>query len=241
MRKHITYGLAALVLALTLPTLSAADQGAGTLKIAVVNLSRVLNGLEEKRDALKELENLRKEKAGNLRQLDEEMQNQNKKLNLPLAGCGGAETWIDAVEYLLVGASVIQMTTGVIHYGHRVAEDMCEGLSDFMEEKGYKKVKDIVGKALPNLHPTDAFNLKKQGVADFDLDRCIGCGQCYIVCQDAGGQCIEWDGEKRRPEQDQEKCLSCMICSFICPIDNPALINFKHVPDKKEVLPPVSK
>ena len=166
---------------------------------------------------------------------------QNKKLNLPLAGCGGAETWIDAVEYLLVGASVIQMTTGVIHYGHRVAEDMCEGLSDFMEEKGYKKVKDIVGKALPNLHPTDAFNLKKQGVADFDLDRCIGCGQCYIVCQDAGGQCIEWDGEKRRPEQDQEKCLSCMICSFICPIDNPALINFKHVPDKKEVLPPVSK
>ena len=133
------------------------------------------------------------------------------------------------------------MTTGVIHYGHRIAEDLCEGLSDFMTEKGYKSVKDIVGKALPNIQPTDAFDLKRQGIAEYDLDRCIGCGQCYIVCQDAGGQCIEWDDEKRRPKLDEEKCLSCMICSFICPVDNPPMITYKYVENKKEVIPPVSE
>ena len=47
-----------------------------------------------------------------------------KELGLPLSGCGGAETWIDAVEYLLCGASTLQMTTSVIRYGHRVVEDM---------------------------------------------------------------------------------------------------------------------
>ena len=166
---------------------------------------------------------------------------QCEELNLPLQGCGGVETWIDAVEYLLCGASAVQMTTGVIHYGHRIAEDLCEGLSDFMTEKGYKSVKDIVGKALPNIHPTDAFDLKRQGIAEYDLDRCIGCGQCYIVCQDAGGQCIEWDNEKRRPKPDEEKCLSCMICSFICPVDNPPMITYKYVENKKEVMPPVSE
>jgi len=166
---------------------------------------------------------------------------QCKELNLPLAGCGGAETWIDAVEYLLCGASVVQMTTGVIHYGHRIVEDMCEGLSDFMEEKGYKKVKDIVGKALPNIQPTDAFDLKVQGIAKYDLDRCIGCGQCYIVCQDAGGQGLGWDNEKRRPVQNDDDCLTCMICSFICPVDDPPVITYKRVRNKKQVIPPVSR
>jgi len=164
-----------------------------------------------------------------------------KELSLPLVGCGGAETWIDAVEYLLVGASLVQMTTGVIHYGHRIVEDMCEGLSDFMAEKGYSRVKEIVGKALPNIRHTDEFDLKRQGVAEYDLDRCVGCGQCYIVCQDAGGQCVEWDAKKRRPKQDQDKCISCMICSFICPVDAPPLITYKAVRNKKEIMPPVSR
>ncbi len=166
---------------------------------------------------------------------------QCEELNLPLIGCGGVETWIDAVEYLLCGASAVQITTAVIHYGHRIAQDLCEGLSDFMTEKGYKSVKDIVGKALPNIQPTDAFDLERQGIAEYDLDRCIGCGQCYIVCQDAGGQCIEWDDEKRRPKLDEERCLSCMICSFVCPVDNPPMITYKYVKNKKEVIPPVSE
>lgn len=165
---------------------------------------------------------------------------QCSELQLPLVGCGGIETWIDAVEYLLCGASLVQMTTGVVHYGHIIVEDMCEGLSDFMTEKGYKRVKDIVGKAVPNIHPTDKFDLSKQGIAEYDLDRCIGCGQCYTVCQDAGGQCIEWDYKKRRPIQDEKMCLSCMICSFICPVSDPPLITYKKVKNKKPVIPPVS-
>lgn len=164
-----------------------------------------------------------------------------KELNLPLAGCGGIETWIDAVEFLLSGASLIQMTTSIVKNGHRVVEDLIEGLSFYMEEKNFKKVEDIVGKALPNYYETKDFDLSRQGAAKFDLDRCIGCGACYIACQDAGGQCIEWDYIKRRPIPDEEKCLSCMICSFVCPIDNPPLITFKEIIGKKVYTPPPSK
>ena len=53
-------------------------------------------------------------------------------LALPLSGIGGIETWIDALEYILLGASTIQVTTGIMHYGYRIVEDMIEGLSDFM-------------------------------------------------------------------------------------------------------------
>src|SRR3990167_4428812 len=81
---------------------------------------------------------------------------QNKDLSLPLSGIGGIETWIDALEYILVGATTIQVTTGIIHYGYQIVEDMIEGLSDYMVAKRVGCVSDLIGRALPNLHNTSA-------------------------------------------------------------------------------------
>ena len=149
-------------------------------------------------------------------------------LALPLSGIGGIETWVDALEYILLGASTIQVTTGIMHYGYKIVEDMIEGLSDFMTQRHVTKIGDLVGKALPNLKTTDHFDLNRQGVAQYDLDKCVGCGQCYTVCTDAAGQAIEWEAVERRPKLMEEKCLSCMLCSFVCPV--PGLISFKEMP-----------
>jgi len=151
-----------------------------------------------------------------------------KELGLPLSGIGGIETWVDALEYLLVGATTVQVTTGIIHYGQGIVGSMIEGLSDYMALKGIARVQDLVGKALPNLHETGEFDLSRQGIAQYDLDRCIGCGQCYTVCKDAGGWALDWDAGKRRPVFDGNKCLSCMVCSFVCPVNG--LITFKEMP-----------
>lgn len=150
------------------------------------------------------------------------------ELHLPLSGMGGIETWIDALEYLLLGATTIQVTTGIIHYGYGIVEDLIEGLSDYMDAHGIKRVADLVGSALPHLGDTDAFDISRQGVAQYDLDHCVGCGQCYTVCRDAGGQALAWDSATRRPQLTEDKCLSCMICSFVCPVEG--LINFKEMP-----------
>jgi dihydropyrimidine dehydrogenase (NAD+) subunit PreA len=163
----------------------------------------------------------------------------NPDLGLPITGMGGIETWIDALEYFLLGATTVQVCTGVIHYGYRLIEDFIEGLSDYMEINGIARVSDLVGKALPNLCEASEFDLERQGVAQYDLDRCIGCGQCYVVCEDAGGQCLEWDSQERRPRLIEDKCLSCMICRFVCPVDN--LITYKEMPRtwKREELKPM--
>jgi dihydropyrimidine dehydrogenase (NAD+) subunit PreA len=153
---------------------------------------------------------------------------QNDQLNLPLSGIGGIETWIDALEYILLGASTVQVTSGIMHYGYRIVEDMLEGLSDFMTERGFRCIADLVGKALPNLYETEAFDLERQGITQYDLDKCIGCGQCYIVCRDAAGQAIEWDAENRRPNLIEDKCLSCMLCKFVCPVAE--LISYREMP-----------
>lgn len=150
------------------------------------------------------------------------------ELALPLSGIGGIETWIDALEFILLGASTIQVTTGIIHYGYGIVEDMIEGLTDFMVEKNISKVQDLVGKALSNLKTTDKFDLKRQGRAEYDLTKCVGCGQCYTVCKDAGGYALDWDDKNRRPVLIEDKCLSCMICSFVCPV--PDIISYKEMP-----------
>jgi dihydropyrimidine dehydrogenase (NAD+) subunit PreA len=165
---------------------------------------------------------------------------QNGELKLPLSGIGGIETWIDVVEYMLCGASTVQITSGVIRYGYRIIEDILEGLRYYLEEQGLDSVARLVGKALPNIVSTDEFDLTRQGIAQYDLERCVGCGQCYIVCRDAGGQCLSWDDAERRPAMDESKCLGCMICSFICPVLHPPLITYKEVKDKPEIRPPVS-
>ena len=57
---------------------------------------------------------------------------QDPALKLPISGIGGIETWMDVAEYLLCGASTVQITTGVIHYGYRIVEDILEGLSYYL-------------------------------------------------------------------------------------------------------------
>ncbi len=166
---------------------------------------------------------------------------QNSELNLPLSGIGGIETWVDVVQYMLCGATTVQITTGVIHYGYRIIEDILEGMTYYMEDQNLRSIDQIVGRAVPNIVPTDRFDLSRQGIAQYDLERCIGCGQCYIVCQDAGGQCLSWDRADRRPHIDDRTCLGCMICSFVCPISNPPLITYKEVSNRPPIIPPVSR
>jgi len=108
----------------------------------------------------------------------------SKQLNLPISGIGGIETWIDALHFLLLGASNLQVTTGIMKYGYRIVEDMIEGLSDYMLERNIKSLEDIIGKAAQKIVDPSEFNTRFQVVSVIDESKCIGCGQCYISCQD---------------------------------------------------------
>lgn len=137
--------------------------------------------------------------------------------HIPLTGIGGIETWRDAVEFLLVGAGNLQVTTSVMQYGYRIVEDMISGLSHFMNDQGFDKVEDLVGLALPNIVPADALDRSFKIIPRIDYDKCIGCGRCHISCYDAAHQAIDWDGEKRRPSIN-DNCVGCHLCLNVCPV-----------------------
>src|SRR5919198_54591 len=70
-------------------------------------------------------------------------------VTVPISGIGGIATWRDAAEFIALGAGSVQVCTAVMHYGFRIVEDMIEGLSNFLDEKGMRSVNELRGKALP--------------------------------------------------------------------------------------------
>jgi len=70
-----------------------------------------------------------------------------EKLKLPIIGVGGIMSWEDAVEFLLAGASAVQIGTAILQRDLHVFSEVVEGLSNYMKENGFKSVVELVGVA----------------------------------------------------------------------------------------------
>jgi len=68
-------------------------------------------------------------------------------VEVPVIGCGGVTTWEDAVEYLLAGASALEIGTAVMTHGFEVYGQVNEGIRRYLEENGFSGVKEVVGLA----------------------------------------------------------------------------------------------
>ncbi|ASJ13170.1 dihydroorotate dehydrogenase [Thermococcus thioreducens] len=71
-----------------------------------------------------------------------------RTLEIPVIGIGGITTWQDAVEFLLAGASALQIGTAVSLRGWKVFREINEGIARYLESEGFSSVREIVGLAL---------------------------------------------------------------------------------------------
>jgi dihydropyrimidine dehydrogenase (NAD+) subunit PreA len=139
---------------------------------------------------------------------------------LPISGIGGISTWRDAAEFLVLGAGSVQVCTAAMHYGFRIVEEMIDGLNNWMDEKGYKNLDDVVGKAVPNVVDWKDLNINFQTIAKIDQSKCIQCGLCHIACEDTSHQAIAAlkVGDKRKYEVIDKECVGCNLCNLACPV-----------------------
>ncbi len=143
------------------------------------------------------------------------------KVGIAISGIGGIATWQDAVEFMALGATSVQVCTAVMHYGYRIVEDMIDGLSNWMDEKGYRKCTDFIGKAVPNVLDWGDLNLNYKLIARIDSDLCIGCELCHVAAWDGAHQCIdlEMGNGHRVPVINETECVGCNLCALVCPVD----------------------
>jgi len=162
---------------------------------------------------------------------------------LPLSGMGGISNWRDAAEFLLLGASSLQVCTAVMHYGFRIIEDLCDGLSNWMDEKGFATIPDVVSQSLHRVSDFKDFDLSFKAIARIDQQKCIRCDLCYVACNDTAHQCIDLidkhgkvvppsaydqrsngkvEAISTRPSVvvREDDCVGCRLCFNVCPVEN---------------------
>ena len=162
------------------------------------------------------------------------------RITVPISGIGGIATWRDAAEFIALGSTSVQVCTSVMHYGYRIVEDMIDGLSNYLDSKDMKSVRELKGRALPAFVEWGELDLNYKVVARVDPDKCIGCNLCYVACRDTAVNCIHNVDEplaaghlaptrdsaiataKARDIHtvwvDETECIGCNLCSAVCPV-----------------------
>jgi dihydropyrimidine dehydrogenase (NAD+) subunit PreA len=121
------------------------------------------------------------------------------QIRLPISGIGGIQTWPDATEHMLLGATSVQVCTAVMHYGFRIVTEMISGLSNWMRQKGFRTPDDFIGQSVSRIKDWSELDLHYKVVAEIDEAKCINCGLCYIACEDGCHQAID---VQRVPERE---------------------------------------
>lgn len=137
--------------------------------------------------------------------------------DMHISAMGGIETWKDALEFILLGAGSVQVTTSVMQYGYRIIDDLISGLNYYLTELGFESLMDARSLALDSVsETTDVLERDTIIFPRFQHEKCIGCGRCVISCMDGGHQALRLN-QDRRVLFDAKKCVGCHLCRLVCP------------------------
>ena len=139
--------------------------------------------------------------------------------HMPISGIGGVGTWRDALDFIALGAGTVQVCTAAMVYGFKIVQEMNDGLSNYLDSKGFKSVDELIGRAVPTVTEWRHLNLNHISKAVINQDLCIQCGRCHIACEDTSHQAITnmVDGQ-RRFQVKEEECVGCNLCVTVCPV-----------------------
>lgn len=67
--------------------------------------------------------------------------------SIPVIGVGGITTGQDAIEYIMAGASAVQIGSAVYYRGIEVFSQIVQEISLWLDDHGYKNINDLIGVA----------------------------------------------------------------------------------------------
>ena len=163
-----------------------------------------------------------------------------KVVKLPVIGVGGIYKASDAIQYLLLGCTAVQVCSGVYYKGHKLFKELIEGLTGWMKRHGYSRIDQFRGKLFEDasclkseweekfgykLQPSErGMLLADQNPSPItpkvNMEKCTLCDLCDDICLYGG---IKVDHEKKTVVLDSDVCIGCGMCIGVCP-ENPGVL-----------------
>lgn len=153
------------------------------------------------------------------------------QVELPISGIGGIMSWKDAAEFIALGASTVQVCSGIMYRGFGMVKEMISGLEEFLQAREFPNLDALRGKATASVTAWEQLDINFRRVARIDYTKCIGCNLCYTACEDGAYQAIGMvspvglpEGPRKHPERPvpkilDEVCVGCNLCMYVCPVE----------------------
>lgn len=135
-----------------------------------------------------------------------------QSVDIPICGIGGIETFENAIEYIMLGASAVQIGTSVMLNGAERITKIVDDLEKWAEKKGVSDVDAVRGKALQNLKSFDEMKIEPVTCVASDTACNEPCDQCVRCCMYRA--LVKRDGQIH---VDKESCTGCGLCTYVCP------------------------
>ncbi len=133
-------------------------------------------------------------------------------VDIPISGIGGISTARHALEFMMLGASTVQVGTAAMLQGKGVIRQITEGMEEWMKAQGIASADEICGRALGNLKSFDEMRYEPFVSTVTGVPCAENCTRCVDTCMynaiSKAGQTVH---------VDRTKCVGCGLCTFVCP------------------------
>lgn len=135
-----------------------------------------------------------------------------RSVDIPISAVGGVNSYKEVIEYIMLGATTVQLCTAVMWNGYSAITKIVNDLNDWMDKKGFSSFDEIRGCALKDITTVEALAKLQAKHAYVDSNFCTDCGKCQKICMYRA--ILDADGTRR---VDPEKCDGCGVCQQLCP------------------------
>lgn len=127
-----------------------------------------------------------------------------------VCGIGGIESYEDVLEYMMLGASAVQIGSGLLSKGVGLIDEVVKGLDHWLSQQNLQ-ISDVVGSALTSLKPMDDIEILPYKAVVGEMCKAADCNNCVEGCI-ASAISVE-NGMIRI---DSDKCIGCGLCVSKC-------------------------
>jgi len=144
----------------------------------------------------------------------------SQSVKLPVCGIGGIETYENILEYMMLGASVVQLGTSIMINGFESIEKIKNQLLEWMEINGVENLSEIRGVALNEIKAFDEIPVEPK-TARITNEKCknADCNKCVRCCVYGAIEIREGKAFINR-----KLCRGCGLCCDVCPEKNIELV-----------------